>query len=78
MAWRMSLWLAGSGLRWVPVEHDGNTNQSPEEADRGRGDLERADWAVVDRRRWKRTDRREGHRHRVAVQRASPADPDAG
>lgn len=25
-------WLAGSGLRWVPVEHDGNTNESPEEA----------------------------------------------
>jgi uncharacterized protein len=27
-------WLAGSGLRWVPVDHDGNTNLSPEEADR--------------------------------------------
>jgi uncharacterized protein len=26
--------LAGSGLRWMPVEHDGNTNQSVEEADR--------------------------------------------
>ncbi|MDP8904845.1 MAG: TM0106 family RecB-like putative nuclease [Chloroflexota bacterium] len=25
-------WLSGSGLRWVPVEHDGNTNESPEEA----------------------------------------------
>jgi uncharacterized protein len=25
-------WLAGSGLRWVPVEHDGNTNASEEEA----------------------------------------------
>ena len=27
-------WLAGSGLRWVPVDHDGNTNASVEEADR--------------------------------------------
>jgi uncharacterized protein len=27
-------WLAGSGLRWVPVEHDGNTNESPEEAEK--------------------------------------------
>ncbi len=27
-------WLAGSGLRWVPVDHDGNTNASIEEADR--------------------------------------------
>jgi predicted RecB family nuclease len=27
-------WLSGSGLRWVPVEHDGNTNVSVEEADR--------------------------------------------
>ncbi len=27
-------WLSGSGLRWVPVEHDGNTNVSPEEAAR--------------------------------------------
>ena len=27
-------WLAGSGLRWVPVDHDGNTNVSIEEADR--------------------------------------------
>jgi predicted RecB family nuclease len=26
-------WLAGSGLRWVPVAHDGNTNASAEEAD---------------------------------------------
>jgi len=26
-------WLAGSGLRWVPVEHDGNTNASAEEAE---------------------------------------------
>lgn len=25
-------WLSGSGLRWVPVEHDGNTNSSEEEA----------------------------------------------
>ena len=24
--------LSGSGLRWVPVKHDGNTNESPEEA----------------------------------------------
>jgi predicted RecB family nuclease len=27
-------WLAGSGLRWVPVEHSGNSNVSVEEADR--------------------------------------------
>jgi uncharacterized protein len=27
-------WLAGSGHRWVPVDHDGNTNASVEEADR--------------------------------------------
>lgn len=27
-------WLAGSGLRWVPVDHDGNTNASVEEAER--------------------------------------------
>ena len=27
-------WLAGSGLRWVPVKHDGRTNESPEEAER--------------------------------------------
>jgi uncharacterized protein len=27
-------WLAGSGLRWSPVPHDGNTNASVEEADR--------------------------------------------
>ncbi len=27
-------WLAGSGLRWIPVKHDGRTNASPEEADR--------------------------------------------
>jgi hypothetical protein len=27
-------WLAGSGLRWVPVEHAANTNASAEEADR--------------------------------------------
>ena len=27
-------WLGGSGLRWVPVEHDGNTNASGQEADR--------------------------------------------
>jgi len=27
-------WLAGSGLRWVPVNHDGNTNASVEEAER--------------------------------------------
>ncbi|CAN5712228.1 TM0106 family RecB-like putative nuclease [soil metagenome] len=26
-------WLAGSGLRWVPVAHDGNTNASAEEAE---------------------------------------------
>jgi uncharacterized protein len=26
--------FSGSGLRWVPVEHDGNTNESVEEADR--------------------------------------------
>ena len=26
--------FAGSGLRWVPVEHDGNTNASAEEAER--------------------------------------------
>jgi superfamily I DNA and/or RNA helicase len=26
--------FAGSGLRWVPVEHDGNTNASVEEAER--------------------------------------------
>ena len=25
-------WLAGSGLRWVPVEHDGNANASEDEA----------------------------------------------
>jgi len=25
-------WLSGSGLRWVPVEHDGNTDESLEEA----------------------------------------------
>ena len=25
-------WLSGSGLRWVEVEHEGNTNASPEEA----------------------------------------------
>jgi uncharacterized protein len=27
-------WLGGSGLRWVPVEHDDNTNESEEEAER--------------------------------------------
>ena len=27
-------WLAGSGLRWVPVNHDGNTNASVDEAER--------------------------------------------
>ena len=27
-------WLAGSGLRWVPVDHDGNTNASVAEAER--------------------------------------------
>ena len=27
-------WLSGSGLRWVEVAHDGNTNASIEEADR--------------------------------------------
>ena len=27
-------WLGGSGLRWVEVRHDGNTNSSPEEADK--------------------------------------------
>jgi predicted RecB family nuclease len=27
-------WLSGSGLRWVPVEHEGNTNESAEEAQR--------------------------------------------
>jgi uncharacterized protein len=26
--------LAGSGMRWIAVEHDGRTNASPEEADR--------------------------------------------
>jgi predicted RecB family nuclease len=26
-------WLGGSGIRWLPVEHDGNTNSSVEEAD---------------------------------------------
>jgi uncharacterized protein len=26
-------WQSGSGLRWVPVEHEGNTNESVEEAD---------------------------------------------
>jgi uncharacterized protein len=26
-------WLSGSGLRWVPVDHDGNTDQSVEEAE---------------------------------------------
>jgi predicted RecB family nuclease len=27
-------WLSGSGLRWVPIEHDGNSNASEEEAER--------------------------------------------
>ncbi|HUG48743.1 MAG TPA: TM0106 family RecB-like putative nuclease [Candidatus Limnocylindria bacterium] len=27
-------WLSGSGLRWVPVAHDGNTNASEAEAER--------------------------------------------
>ncbi len=27
-------WLAGSGLRWLAVEHDGNTNASAQEAER--------------------------------------------
>ena len=73
-------WLAGSGMRWVPVEHDGNTNQSVEEADRvceiwnaliGRSwiDAEGARQAIG----------RGRHRHRVALQRPSAADPgDAG
>ena len=40
-------WLAGSGLRWVDVEHDGNSNSSVEEANRV-ADI----WRSLVGRRW--------------------------
>ena len=33
--------LSGTGLRWLPVEHEGNRGSSPEEADRIAAELER-------------------------------------
>jgi uncharacterized protein len=46
--------ITGSGLRWVPVEHSGNQNESPEEAATIRALVERllasrATWTTVDR-----------------------------
>ncbi len=62
----------GSGLRWVSVEHSGNQNESPEEAERIQELVKRPPgWRVHVDDRERRTEeaRLERHPHRRAIQR---------
>ena len=73
--------LAGTGLRWLPVEHEGNRGSSVEEADRIAAELERADRRHVHRPRRARAPPRLGRRaRRHALQRpgALPAQARLG
>ena len=68
---------SGSGLRWVPVEHDGNTNASVEEAERVAASGTRSWRRRGSTRRRAAADWPDRHRALFAVQRPSAADSGA-